>query len=85
MFDAGTGGSNVLLQVGPAGSSADHAANPTVLSDVFIRVGGSVAGKAVVSMEVNSDDVIGDHAWIWRADHGNSGTVSGTSTPAATA
>lgn len=78
MFDAGTGGSNVLLQVGPAGSSADHAANPTVLSDVFIRVGGSVAGKAVVSMEVNSDDVIGDHAWIWRADHGNGGTVGWT-------
>jgi len=78
MFDAGTTSSNVLLQVGPAGSSADHAANPTVLSDVFIRVGGSIAGKAAVSMEVNSDDVIGDHAWIWRADHGNNGTVGWT-------
>ena len=78
MFDAGTTSSNVLLQVGPAGSSADHAANPTVLSDVFIRIGGSIAGKATVSMEVNSDDVIGDHAWIWRADHGNNGTVGWT-------
>ncbi|GAB2565558.1 hypothetical protein Aab01nite_47320 [Paractinoplanes abujensis] len=75
LFDAGTTNSNTLLQVGPAGSAADHAANPTVLSDVFVRVGGSIAGKATVSVEVNSDDVIGDHAWIWRADHGNGGTV----------
>jgi len=75
LFDAGTTNSNTLLQVGPAGSSASHAANPTVLSDVFVRVGGSIAGKATVSVEVNSDNVIGDHAWIWRADHGNSGTV----------
>ncbi|XVU22215.1 ricin-type beta-trefoil lectin domain protein [Actinoplanes sp. CA-054009] len=75
LFDAGTTNSNTLLQVGPAGSSASHAANPTVLSDVFIRVGGSIAGKANVSMQINSNNVIGDHAWIWRADHGNSGTV----------
>ncbi len=75
LFDAGTTNSNVLLQVGPPGSSADHAADPTVLSDVFVRVGGAIAGKATVSMQINSDDVIGDHAWIWRADHGNSGTV----------
>lgn len=78
MFDAGTGGSEVLLRVGPRGAAADHAANPTVLSDVFLRVGGSIAGRAVISMEVNSDDVIGDHAWIWRADHGNPGTVGWT-------
>ncbi|MFF5076869.1 ricin-type beta-trefoil lectin domain protein [Actinoplanes sp. NPDC000266] len=75
LFDAGTTNSNTLLQVGPAGSSASHAANPTVLSDVFIRVGGSIAGKAGVSMQINSNNVIGDHAWIWRADHGNGGTV----------
>ncbi|WP_083449506.1 RICIN domain-containing protein [Actinoplanes rectilineatus] len=75
LFDAGTTTSNTLLQVGPAGSAADHAADPTVLSDVFVRVGGSVAGRATVSVQVNSDDVIGDHAWIWRADHGNDQTV----------
>ncbi|XVV09405.1 ricin-type beta-trefoil lectin domain protein [Actinoplanes sp. CA-131856] len=78
LFDAGTTNSNTLLQVGPAGSSASHAANPTVLSDVFIRVGGSIAGKANVSMQINSNNVIGDHAWIWRADHGNGGTVGWT-------
>ena len=76
--DAGTTNSNILLQVGPAGSSASHAANPTVLSDVFVRVGGAIAGKATESVEINSNNVIGDHAWIWRADHGNSGTVGWT-------
>ncbi|MEU8818446.1 RICIN domain-containing protein [Actinoplanes sp. NPDC048796] len=78
LFDAGTTSSNTLLEVGPAGSSASHAGNPTVLSDVFIRVGGSIAGKANVSMQINSNNVIGDHAWIWRADHGNGGTVGWT-------
>ncbi|GIE95010.1 hypothetical protein Ari01nite_24750 [Paractinoplanes rishiriensis] len=78
LFDAGTTNSNTLLQIGPPGSSASHAANPTVLSDVFVRVGGSIAGRATVSVQVNSDHVIGDHAWIWRADHGNGGTVGWT-------
>ncbi|HET6484726.1 MAG TPA: ricin-type beta-trefoil lectin domain protein [Actinoplanes sp.] len=82
LFDAGTTNSNVLLQVGPPGSAANHAANPTVLSDVFVRIGGSIAGKATVSVEVNSDNVIGDHAWIWRADHGNDGTWGWTQNPA---
>ena len=27
-------------------------------------------GKATVSIRINSNDVIGDHFWIWRADHG---------------
>jgi hypothetical protein len=78
LFDAGTTNSPVLMEVGPAGSSADHAANPTSLHDVFFRIGGSIAGKASVSLRINSDDVIGDHTWIWRADHGNSGTVGWT-------
>jgi hypothetical protein len=75
MFDAGTTNSPVLMEVGPNGSATDHSANPTSLHDVFFRIGGSIAGKATVSLQVNSDDVIGDHTWIWRADHGNNGTV----------
>jgi hypothetical protein len=78
LLDAGTTNSNILLQVGPAGSTASHAANPTVLSDVFVRIGGSIAGKATISVQINSNNVIGDHAWIWRADHGNGGTVGWT-------
>ncbi len=37
LFDAGTTNSPVLLQVGPTGSTANHAANPTSLQDVFFR------------------------------------------------
>jgi Ricin-type beta-trefoil lectin domain len=84
LFDAGTTNSQVLMEVGPAGSNTSHAANPTSLHDVFFRIGGSIAGKATVSLRINSDDVIGDHTWIWRADHGNGGTVGWNTNPADT-
>ncbi|MFD9702064.1 chitobiase/beta-hexosaminidase C-terminal domain-containing protein [Lentzea sp. NPDC059081] len=74
LFDAGTTLSPSLLTVGPSGSSASHSSNPTTLQDVFFRVGGAVAGKATNSLVVNSNNTIIDHTWIWRADHGNSGT-----------
>lgn len=70
LFDAGTTTSRTLMEVGPDGSAADHAANPTSLHDVYFRVGGAAVGKATTSLVVNSDDVIGDHMWIWRGDHG---------------
>ncbi|HET9142012.1 MAG TPA: discoidin domain-containing protein [Actinophytocola sp.] len=70
MFEAGTVNSSVLMEVGPAGSSASHAANPTSLHDVFFRIGGPHAGKATTSLRINSDNVIGDHMWLWRGDHG---------------
>lgn len=70
LIDAGAVNSQVLLQVGPQGAAADHAANPTTVQDVFIRIGGAGPGKATTSVEVNSDDTIIDHTWIWRADHG---------------
>ncbi|MEZ0094014.1 RICIN domain-containing protein [Streptacidiphilus sp. EB129] len=71
LFDAGTTNSPVLLQVGPSGSGADHSADPTVLSDVFARIGGAAVGKATVSVQVNSNNVVGDDFWLWRADHGS--------------
>jgi hypothetical protein len=71
LFDAGTVNSPVLAEIGPAGSAASHAGNPTSLSDVFFRIGGAGVGKATVSLRINSNDVIGDHSWIWRADHGS--------------
>ena len=70
LIEAGPTNSPVLVQVGPSGSSARHASNPTLLSDVFVRVGGAGVGKATRSVEINSQDVIGDHLWLWRADHG---------------
>ena len=71
LVDAGTTSSAVLMQVGPAGSTANHAADPTSLSDVFFRIGGAGVGKAAQSLVVNSNNVIGDHMWLWRADHGS--------------
>jgi hypothetical protein len=71
LIDAGPTNSPVLVQIGPSGSSARHSSNPTVLSDLFVRVGGAGIGKATSSLEINSSDVIGDHLWLWRADHGN--------------
>jgi hypothetical protein len=71
LIDAGTTNSQTLMQVGPAGSTARHTADPTSLHDVFFRIGGAGVGKATQSLVVNSSDVIGDHMWLWRADHGS--------------
>jgi hypothetical protein len=71
LIDAGATNSNTLVQVGPAGSTANHAANPTSLHDLFIRVGGAGVGRATNSLVINSNNVISDHSWIWRGDHGS--------------
>ncbi|WP_030610576.1 hypothetical protein [Streptomyces sclerotialus] len=71
LIDAGTVNSATLLEVGPEGASANHAANPTTVQDVFIRIGGAGAGKATLSMVINSNHTIIDHTWVWRADHGD--------------
>jgi hypothetical protein len=79
-FDAGATSSPNLLVVGPNGSSATHAPNPTSLHDVFFRVGGAAVGKAAVNLTINSNNTIVDHTWIWRADHGTGvGWTSNTS------
>ena len=70
LFDAGEAQSPYLLQVGVPGSARSHAANPTCLYDIFCRIGGAGAANCVSAVIINSSDVIGDHAWIWRADHG---------------
>jgi hypothetical protein len=71
LFDAGSIQSPVLLQVGPDRSSASHKQNPISLHDVFFRVGGAGAGRTLVNLQINSNDTIVDHTWIWRADHGS--------------
>ena len=70
LFDAAETESPVLLEAGPEGSKARHSSNPTLLADVFFRVGGAGIGRAKVSLAINSSDVLIDHTWIWRADHG---------------
>ncbi len=72
-FDAGPTQAPVLLQVGKpnAPKPVSAASDPTLLSDVFVRVGGPHVGKAVTSIEVNADHVLMDDVWVWRADHGS--------------
>ena len=74
-IDAGTVESPMLLQVGkkPKKNGKSDPSNPTTLSDVYFRVGGPHIGKADVALEVNSDDVLIDHTWVWRGDHGVEG------------
>jgi hypothetical protein len=76
-IDAGAVESPVLLQVGrkegSVGPRSSDPANPTTLSDVYFRVGGPHIGRADVALEVNSDNVLIDHTWVWRADHGVEG------------
>ncbi len=80
--DAGTVTSPVLLQVGKKngnnGSKKRDPSNPTTLSDVYFRVGGPHIGRTDVALEVNSDNVLIDHTWVWRADHGVEGFAGDT-------
>ena len=71
IVDAGPVSSPVLLQVGarPEAGQADPA-DPTVVQDVFFRIGGGAPGRAATSLLVNSSQVILDDIWAWRADHG---------------
>jgi hypothetical protein len=70
-IDAGTTLSPVLLRVGAADSDKVlDPANPITLSDVYFRVGGPHIGKTTTALEVNADDVLIDHTWVWRGDHG---------------
>jgi hypothetical protein len=72
IFDAGTVNSPTLLQVGfPGGRGWSDPADPTLVQDVFFRVGGATPGRATDSLVVNSSQVILDNIWAWRADHGN--------------
>ena len=77
-IDAGPVNAPALLRVGTKNGNQGanvtaSAANPTTLSDVFFRVGGPHVGKVDVALEVNSDHVLIDHTWVWRADHGVEG------------
>ena len=71
LFDAGPVNSPVLLQVGSRTRTRATRADPTSVQDVFFRIGGATPGKATTSLVVNSDNVLLDDIWAWRADHGN--------------
>lgn len=71
LFDAGEVMSENLLVVG---NENDVTGDFISMSDVFFRVGGTVTAKPTQSeccVTINSDNVIGDNLWVWRADHGD--------------
>jgi hypothetical protein len=78
IFDAGPKNSPALLVVGSGRGRfgqgrawrAHSADDPTLVQDVFFRIGGAEAGQATDSLVVNTDDTILDDVWAWRADHG---------------
>ncbi len=70
LFEAGATESPALLQLGDAVTGTRHSASPTALFDVMCRVGGAAAGSTTSCVVVNSNDVIIDNSWLWRADHG---------------
>jgi hypothetical protein len=87
MIDAGPVESPVLMRVGKehgeqatsrGGKPRRDRSEPTALQDVFFRIGGPHVGKATTSLEVNSDGVVLDNIWAWRADHGNPGSFGWT-------
>ncbi len=70
IIDAGETKSPILLEVGPYGSKANHATNPTFLYDLTIRTAGPHVGRNDIGVVINSNHVVADNLWIWRADHG---------------
>ncbi|MGA3088918.1 MAG: hypothetical protein ABSD75_09915 [Terriglobales bacterium] len=78
IFDAGPNNSPVLLQLGSACDRGychhrdDYGnSDPSGIYDVSFRIGGAEPGSATNSLVVNSDNVILDDIWAWRADHGS--------------
>jgi hypothetical protein len=71
MIDAGPVNSPALLEVGTPHAHKASAADPTTIQDVFFRIGGPHAGRADVSLRVDSDHTLLDDIWAWRADHGD--------------
>ncbi|HTA89624.1 MAG TPA: coagulation factor 5/8 type domain-containing protein [Polyangiaceae bacterium] len=69
IVQAGLKNSDNLIVVGPGPSTVSHVGNPIALYDISCRVGGAAAGKATACVTVNSNDVLGDNWWLWRADH----------------
>ena len=89
----------LLLQAGPQkadsllkwGQSKNPGSsqNPGVASDVFARVGGpnnpyQQQVHADKMFQINTGNVIIDNTWLWRADHGVSGSVKNSMNPVAT-
>jgi hypothetical protein len=70
VFDAERASKRFVV-LGAKKGTASHAKSPSFLIDLVYRVGGTgKPGKTDVCLEINSNDAVVDHTWIWRADHG---------------
>ncbi len=70
LVDAGRFSKNMVV-VGTENAKADHRTDPTVLSNLYLRIGGAENRHTETesALVIHSNDVIGDNFWIWRADH----------------
>lgn len=71
IVDAGPTKSPTMVVLGAPGAQTSHAANPTVVHDLFCRVGGAGPARTESCLVVHMHDAILDNTWLWRADHGN--------------
>jgi len=85
-IDAGEEESAALMVVGQGHqghqghghrSGAGRTTDPITLNDVYFRVGGPHVGRTEVALRIEADDVLIDHTWVWRADHGVEGFTEG--------
>eukprot|EP00931_Biecheleriopsis_adriatica_P065663 TRINITY_DN40154_c0_g1_i1.p1 TRINITY_DN40154_c0_g1~~TRINITY_DN40154_c0_g1_i1.p1 ORF type:complete len:726 (-),score=135.67 TRINITY_DN40154_c0_g1_i1:126-2225(-) len=61
---------STLLQWGDDLFDQGKADDPGFLFDIFARVGGDYAeAETGTVLKISSGHVIGDHLWLWRADH----------------
>ncbi|MDR1840194.1 MAG: hypothetical protein LBQ93_11510 [Treponema sp.] len=72
LFDAHYSSAYLLCAGGATDADSDHSSSPTLLADIFLRVGGYKHENVHVDVAalINSNDIIGDHFWVWRGDHG---------------
>ena len=78
IVDAGPQNSRMLVEIGDGSQTSGSAmgsgpvgpSDPSLVQDVFFRIGGAEPGQATDSLVVNASNVILDDVWAWRADHG---------------
>jgi len=85
ILEAGNTKSQQLLKWG-SGNYQGSTSQPGVISDVFGRVGGSNDSRysqvsTEMMIQINTNDIIVDHTWLWRADHDVGGLVYDSRNP----
>eukprot|EP01084_Bolivina_argentea_P275068 469000_1 len=83
LYQAGTKNSSTLLQVG---TTKGIGSGYNFLYDVFARVGGPnnqwvTQVMTDIMVQINSNNVIMDNSWLWRADHDITGNVYSCNNP----